>query len=308
MNKITDDFEHFIDEISLNETLKEDIISKHTSLENMIKSDPPEGYTIEKIRLSGSYAKHSVLNEYDENKMPDVDMIVIIKDTGKNVDTINSDFLDYFKEKKSNVVSEIRQQSNSIGLIYSNISVDVVIAIYDEKEDILKIASSKKHDWIESNALKHIEYMKSQNKKYEGFSYYSLVKLFKYLNKEIYEIKLKSYTLEQLIHCCAPTPTVGMRLHQAFVKTINNINDLSSINEIVDCCDNTKIGYDEKDIDTFDDFMLQISETAELANDAINGNRKNWGQIFGERFPKQPNIKVENNARYDKNQTPWCFK
>ena len=101
MNKITDDFEHFIDKISLNETLKEDIISKHTSLKNMIESDPPEGYTIEKIRLSGSYAKHSVLNEYDENKMPDVDMIVIIKDTGKNVDTINSDFLDYFKEKKT---------------------------------------------------------------------------------------------------------------------------------------------------------------------------------------------------------------
>lgn len=306
MNKITDDFNDFIDDISLNGYLKNDIISKHNSLGDMIKRDPPEGYTIEKICLSGSYAKHTVLNEYDENKKPDVDMIVIIKDTDSNVDTVNSDFLSYFQNKKGNVVSEIRQQSNSIGLIYSNISVDIVIAIYDDKKDILRIASDKKHDWIESNALNHVKYMKNQNAKYEGFSYYSLMKLFKYLNKEIYEVKIKSYTLEQLIHFCEPTSIVGMRLHQAFVETLNNINALTSIEEIVDCYDNSKVGYDEKDIDSFEYFKFQISDTTKLANNAIDGNRKDWEKVFGEKFPKQPDIKVENNAKYDTKQTPWC--
>ena len=254
MNKITDDFDEFIEEISLNESLKKDIISKHNSLGDMIKKEAPDGYTIERILLSGSYAKHTVLNEYDKDKKPDVDMIVIIKDENQDVDTVNSDFLTYFKDKKGSVVSEIRQQSNSIGLIYSNISVDIVIATYDEQKETLKIASNKKHTWVESNALKHIGYMKDKKATYEGFSYYSLMKLFKYLNKEIYKTKIKSYTLEQLIHLCTPYPSVGTRLHQAFVETVNNISKLSSIYEIRDCCDNSKKGYDDNDIDVFEDF------------------------------------------------------
>lgn len=307
MNKITDDFDSFVSEISLNKTKKEDIISKHNSLRNMIESNPPDGYDVEKIYLSGSYAKHTVLNEYDKNKKPDIDMIVIIKETTNNVDTINSDFLSYFNDKKDKVVSNIRQQSNSIGLIYSNISVDIVIAIYDSKNDLLKIASNKQHTWIESNALKHVDYMKKQSRKYEGFSYYNLMKLFKYLNKEVYDTKIKSYTLEQLVHLCAPNPNVGLRLHQAFVKTLNSINDLSSIDEIVDCLDSTKLGYDEKDVNVFNNFMQQIAESNNLANKALNGNRKNWEKLFGERFPVQPNTKIVNNADYDKKQTPWCY-
>lgn len=306
MNKITDDFDEFVEEISLNESLKKDIISKHNSLGDMIKKEAPDGYTIERILLSGSYAKHTVLNEYDKDKKPDVDMIVIIKDENQDVDTVNSDFLTYFKDKKGSVVSEIRQQSNSIGLIYSNISVDIVIATYDEQKETLKIASNKKHTWVESNALKHIGYMKDKKATYEGFSYYSLMKLFKYLNKEIYKTKIKSYTLEQLIHLCTPYPSVGTRLHQAFVETVNNISKLSSIYEIRDCCDNSKKGYDDKDIDVFEDFKALISETADLANSAIEGNRKDWEKIFGDRFPEQPDKKVENNAKYDKTQTPWC--
>ena len=114
---LTEDFNDFVAKISLNSKEEQDIISKHNGLTDMIKREQPEEYEIVKTRLSGSYAKHTVLNEYDEEKLPDVDVIIIIESNGKSVDEINSDFLDYFEKKKEKVTSNIRQQSNSIGLI-----------------------------------------------------------------------------------------------------------------------------------------------------------------------------------------------
>lgn len=153
-NSLTEDFNKFVEIISLNSKEEEDIKSKHNSLTNMIIADPPKGYNIVKTRLSGSYAKHTVLNEYNVDKLPDVDIITIIDSCDKSVDEINADFLNYFEDKKGKVTSNIRQQSNSIGIIYSNISVDMVIGIL--KDDKLKICSNKKHDWISSNALIHM--------------------------------------------------------------------------------------------------------------------------------------------------------
>lgn len=303
MNKITDDFDKFVGTISLNKTKIDDIISKHNSLTDMIKNDPPEGYKIKRTRLSGSYAKHTVLNEYDESKKSDVDVILIIDGDINNVYNVNSDFLTYLREKKSNIVSEIRQQSNSIGLIYKNISVDIVLAC-EKQNGTIEIASNKKGKWIESNALKQVEFM--QKKKYEGFSYYSLMKLFKYVNKEILDIHFKSYTLEQLVHMCAPNDRAGLRLHQAFHETLDKISQITSIDEIVDCCDKTKKGYDEKDASVFEIVIQSFKELYNKSIEAMNGDRKKWEEIFGSRFPTQPNNILKNTSTYDKKQTPWC--
>ena len=307
-NSIQQDFDSFIDEISLNKKEKDDIIKKHNHLTDMIKQDPPEGYKIVKTRLSGSYAKHTTLNEYDDSKLPDVDVIVIIESDEEDVDKINSDFLSYFRDKKGAVVSEIRQQSNSIGFIYSNISVDIVIAKEIEKKDVIKITSHKEHTWVESNSLLHVSYMKDKNLEYEGFSYYGFMKLLKYLNKETLITALKSYTLEQLVHKCIPTHKSGLRIYQAFAQCLENISNLDSIEEITDCCDDTKKGYDEKDKEAFKEFKCEIKKLSDLANDALNGKRKNWEIIFGERFPEQPKEPVEMKDSYDKSQTPYSFK
>lgn len=58
-NSLTEDFNKFVEIISLNSKEEEDIKSKHNSLTNMIITDPPKGYNIVKTRLSGSYAKHT---------------------------------------------------------------------------------------------------------------------------------------------------------------------------------------------------------------------------------------------------------
>lgn len=305
MANLTEDFNSFVEEISLNRIKVDDIISKHNNLTNMIKDNPPEKYEIVKTRLSGSYAKHTVLNEYDITKKTDVDVIIVINTNEEDVDVINDDFLSYLKSKKENVVSEIRQQSNSIGLIYSNISVDIVLAKETNNKGGIRITSNKRHDWVESNSLLQIDYMKKRKSEYEGFSYYSLMKLFKYLNKEVLDVKLKSYTLEQLVHQCSPKPRVGLRLYQAFAETLDNISKLSTISDIRDCCDKNKDGYDEKDINIFDLFLSEIRGISQLAGEAISGNRKKWEEIFGNRFPTQPSIQVKCGVNYDKKQTPW---
>lgn len=305
-NSVQKDFDDFIKKITLNKKEKEDIIEKHNHLTDMVKQAPPVGYKIVKTRLSGSYAKHTVLNEYDETKLPDVDVILLIEANDKSVDDINSDFLTYFEAKKGKVALNVRQQSNSIGIIYSNISVDMVIGVIEN--DILKITSDKKHDWLETNCLKHIEYMEARNKDYEGFCYYDLVKLIKYLNKEVLEHKLKSYTLEQVIHQCAPKDSVGLRIYQAFSKTLDNISNLTSITDIRDCCDKNKNGYDEKDEEIFVEFIEEIRNYYQMSQEALTGNRKKWQEIFGERFPEQPNTIVKNEGEYDKTQTPYCLK
>ena len=303
-NSLTVDFNDFIEKISLNRKEEDDIKEKHNNLSEMIMNSPPEEYKIIKTLLSGSYAKHTVINEYTKNKLPDVDIIVIIQKNNKTVDEINSDFFSYFKNKKGKVTSNIRQQSNSIGLTYSNISVDVVIGIITNNQ--LKICSNKKHEWINSNSLKHVDYMIKKNKEFEGFSYYHLMKLFKYLNNEMIKNKVKSFTLEQLVHQCCPMPRSGLRLYQAFVETLKNMVNVSEITGIKDCCDSSKKGYDEKDIQVYKKFNEEIEKCYKLSQDAISGDRKKWNEIFGDRFPKQPDKVVKNEANYDKNQTPWC--
>lgn len=303
VNKITDDFDDFVKRITLNEKEKNDIIAKHNSLSSMIKEDTPEGYEVDRINLSGSYAKHTVLNEKDDDKLPDVDMIVILKNPPTS-DKTNKDFLDYFIDKKAKVTKDIRQQSNSIGLIYSGISVDVVLA--KEENGKLFIASDKEDCWIESNALVHVEYMKEQQRKYE-INYHSLMKLFKYLNKYIIDNKIKSYTLEMLIHQVVPKYKVDQTLPEVFKDALGNILDIKKIADIRDCSDENKEGYDKKDEDKFSDFQNELEKLYDLAVSACNGLRKDWEKIFGEDFPKQPNIKVENNNSYKKNQTPWSF-
>lgn len=164
---LTEDFNTFIDTISLDKKLKDDIISKHTSLTNMIKEDHPKDYKINKTRISGSYGKGTEINEYDPNKNPDVDIVVIIDSEIDDVDKINNDFYEYLRDKKATVVQEVRQQSNSIGLKYKNIDVDIVLAKQNDDGSI-RITSDKNHTWIDSNCLKQIDYITEQNQTY-GF-------------------------------------------------------------------------------------------------------------------------------------------
>ena len=191
---LTEDFNSFINTISLDQKLKDDIIGKHTHLTDMIKQDPPKGYSINKTRISGSYGKDTEINEFDSNKNPDVDIVAILDADIDDVQKINKDFYDYFKDKKASVVQEVRLQSNSIGLKYKNIDVDIVLAKENNNNDgSIKITSDKKQSWIDSNCLRQIDYMTNQNKKYTTFGYKKLVKLFKYLNKEILNKRLLPY-------------------------------------------------------------------------------------------------------------------
>ena len=304
---LTEDFDTFIDTISLNKTLKKDIINKHTSLTDMIKEEHPDGYNINRTRISGSYGKGTEINEYDPNKNPDVDIVIILDTDIDDVNQINDDFYNYLVDKKADVVQDVRQQSNSIGLKYKNIDVDIVLA-KDNTDGSIKITSDKKNNWIDSNCLKQIDYMTEQNKKYTKFGYKKLMKLFKYLNKEILNNKIKSYTLEMLVHQCVPNNRVDLEIWIAFSETLGNIANLSSIDDIKDCCDSSKKGYDDKDKKIFSYFKDEIYEIYEKSVEAINGNRKKWEEIFGSRFPEQTEDIVVNNNEYDKKQTPWCYK
>lgn len=303
VNTLTEDFESFINIISLNKELKNDISIKHKTLTNMIKHNHPEDYSINRTRISGSYGKGTEINEYDLNKNPDVDIVVILDTEIDSVDKINGDFYNYLINKKSNVVQEVRQQSNSIGLKYKNIDVDIVFA-KDLDNDSIKITSNKSHSWIDSNCLKQIDYMNKQNQKYR-FGYKNLMKLFKYLNKEIINNKLRSYTLEMLIHQCIPSNRVDLTIWAAFSETLGNISKLTNIEQIKDCCDKNKKGYDDSDIDIFPYFKNEIYNIYIKSLEALHGDRKKWEEIFENRFPEQPNQKVVNNNQYDKKHTPW---
>lgn len=302
---LTEDFDAFIDIIDQDKKIKNDIIDKHTSLTDMIKQDHPKGYNINRTRISGSYGKNTEIKEFDPNKNPDVDIVIILDTEIDDVKQINKDFYDYLIDKKASVVQEVRQQSNSIGLKYKNIDVDIVLA-KDNKDGSIKITSDKKQSWIDSNCLKQIDYMTEQNKKYTTFEYKKLMKLFKYLNKEILNNKIKSYTLEMLIHQCVPSNRVDLKIWNAFSETLGNIVNLESVEDIKDCCDSAKNGYDDKDKNIFSHFKNEIFELYKKSLDAINGDRKKWEEIFGNRFPVQPEQKVKNNNQYDKKQTPWC--
>lgn len=219
-----------------------------------------------------------------------------------DVETINSDFLSYLQEKKGAVVEEVRQQSNSIGVLYKNIDVDIVLA--KDKTDGIKITSNKSKSWLDSNCLNQVDFMTGQNKKY-SFNYRNLMKLFKYLNKECLSTSVKSYTLEMLVHQCVPALKSGQRLYELFADTLQNIVDIKRVDDIRDCCDSSLKGFDEKDLYSFSLFKDEMDILSSKAQDSIVGNRKKWEEIFGDDFPKQPNTIITNNNSYDKKQTPW---
>ena len=111
-----------------------------------------------------------------------------------------------------------------------------------------------------------------------------------------------------LVHQCVPNNRVDLEIWIAFSETLGNIANLSSIDDIKDCCDSSKKGYDDKDKKIFSYFKDEIYEIYEKSVEAINGNRKKWEEIFGSRFPEQTEDIVVNNNEYDKKQTPWCYK
>ena len=141
--------------------------------------------------------------------------------------------------------------------------------------------------------------MEKRAKKYE-INYYGLMKIFKYLNKNILRNSLKSYTLEMLVHQCVPEYKVGQTIPQMFRDTMQSICSIDRVNEIRDCYDSSKNGYDNKDVENFDKFKAEITVLSEMAVEALAGKRFLWEKIFGDMFPRQPSIKIVDKNIYDK--------
>ena len=120
--------------------------------------------------------------------------------------------------------------------------------------------TSKIGEKISFRRFEVVEKTDSQNKKYTTFGYKKLMKLFKYLNKEVLNNKIKSYTLEMLVHQCIPTNRVDLKIWNAFSETLGNIAELKNIEDINDCCDSSKKGYDDKDKNGFIYFKEEINE------------------------------------------------
>lgn len=303
MNTLTNDFNEFLNLIGIDASTKKDIQNKHTSFSSMINKADINNYEIISTHLSGSYAKHTEINEPD-NKNPDVDLVVFFNTNVKDPNKIYNDFYNYIYDKKISKTKEIRKQSNSIGLKYEDIDMDIVLAPNCNIED-LKIVSVKEQNIIDSNCLKHVEYLINRNQQFKDntFSFYSLHKLFKYINKFRINNKIKSFTLEMLINNCCPKPKNDDELWHMFLYTLENIINITSIELIKDCCDKNKQGYDDKDIFIFTLFKSELISIYNLTKEAISGKRTNWNLIFGDLFPQQED--VQNNNIYDRTQTPW---
>ncbi len=302
MNKISDDFNNYIDSITIAQRDIDDIVAKHNSFREMIQKNPPEGYSIERIRLSGSYAKGLVVKDEDKKSKPDVDMIIIFKNMNYNISKIATDIEKYLNEKKGNISKNIRKQSNSFRVEYENIDLDIVIA--REINGKLEIASFKNNTWQESNCLKQVDYYKNINDNYK-YDYKGLMKIFKYMNKNILKYSIKSYTMEMFVNQCVPKSSI-MSIQEAVLETLIEMNRITNIAEIKDCVDKNKSGYDIKDFFHFSSFKAEISLICGTMEMALNGNRKLLEEIFGEKFPKQNDVIVKDRSTHEKKHTPYC--
>jgi hypothetical protein len=287
--ELAGDFKAFVSSL---EPKDEDVAAAkaaHEKVRDQLRTDSESKEAHKDTFLSGSYARHTAINEIN-----DVDVICIF-DINHAV-TKPELVLAWTLSIVARYYKETKLQGRSVGAQGAKgVWLDIVPASLVSADDgPLWIPDREARAWVQTHPKGQIRAATDKNKATNGY-FVQVVKLMKFWRDRLptESCKVKSYILESLIQGSIGSPSS----HAAAV-----VNVLEGIERAYGAYRNTGVvptisdpGYASVNVakrwpaKEFNDFMAQVKAAAVTARSAYNSSdeassRKLWRQLFGSQF------------------------
>ena len=283
------DFKALLSSIQPGDTDVADAKAAHEKVRERLRSDDEFKDAHKDTFLSGSYARHTAINDIN-----DVDVICIV-DIDHTI-TQPEVVLAWTESILGKYYKETKRQGRSVGAqAAKGVWLDIVPATLMNGDDgPLWIPDRKAQAWVPTHPKGQIKTATDKNKAISGY-YVQIVKLLKYWRDRLptESCKLKSYILESLIHGSIGSPSCHAR---AVVNVLEGVEssygiyrDLNTVPVISDPAYASVNVAKHWEFKEFKDFMLQVKSAAATARKALDNtdeteSRKLWRQIFGSKF------------------------
>lgn len=288
------DFDKFLSNIEPSSTTVSYISSVQNNLRDYLKDHISYSEIYVDSFLSGSYAKHTCIRPAMGDKKRDVDIVIV---TNHCLNDNSSEVLDELLEaiQESSKYKTAKMQHHSIGIVLSQISVDIVPVIQDDY-GLYYVCDSETGEWNKTDPKGHKEWSTAVNQS-NNLAYKPLVKIFKWWRR-IHCPEGTKYpkgiTLEKLV--ADNLGDTKQSIENLLIETMQNI--ISAYKEeyvdqgllpIIDdpsekiLENNLLEGYSFED---FSSFVCKIEKHVELLNSNGTGNDI-WRTILGDEFPNE---------------------
>ena len=294
------DFDAFLHNIEPSKTTVHYASSIQNNLRNYLCQHKTYSLVYKETFLSGSYAKHTSIRPAKEDDKRDVDIIVVTthshKDDSKEVIQELYEVL-----VASSIYKSATIQHHSVGVVMSQLSIDVVPVIVDEVDDSLYwIADSRNGTWTKSDPKGHKNWSTETNQNNDN-NYKPIVKIFKWWRRNHCPrgtkypkgIALEKLIADNLGDSSAPIEDLLIETMQNIVSAYKESYVNAGINPFLDdpsdkiVSNDLLVGYTTND---FKSFILKLDEHIKLLND--NGSvSETWRSILGTEFPKNQESK-----------------
>jgi len=287
--ELVTDFKAFVSSL---EPKDEDVAAAkaaHEKVRDQLRTDSDSKEAHKDTFLSGSYARHTAINEIN-----DVDVICIF-DINHAI-TKPEVVLRWIESIVARYYKETKLQGRSVGAQGAKgVWLDIVPASLASADDgPLWIPDREARAWVQTHPKGQIRAATDKNKATDGY-FVQVVKLMKFWRDRLptESCKVKSYILESLIQGSIGSPSS----HAAAV-----VNVLEGIERAYGAYRKTDVvptisdpGYASVNVakrwpaKEFNDFMVQVKAAAATARSAFNNydeasSRKLWRQLFGSEF------------------------
>jgi hypothetical protein len=283
------DFKTFLSSIEPGEDEVSAAKAAHEEVREQLRTDPESKEAHKDTFLSGSYARHTAINDIN-----DVDVICILDIDQRITEAVV--VLAWIEGILGKHYDKPKRQGRSIGVTSDNgVWLDIVPATPMSSDDgPLWIPDREASAWVQTHPKGQIAAGNNKNKATNGY-FVQVAKLLKAWRDRLPtdSCKLKSYILETLVHSHIGYPTshaaAVVNVLEGIDRSYGSYRELGIVPVISDS------GYTSVNVTKrlsakeFSDFMTQVKSAAVTARKALDdpnesSSRRLWRQLFGQNF------------------------
>lgn len=283
------DFKALLSSIQPSDNYVADAKAAHEKVRDQLRADDEFKEAHKDTFLSGSYARHTAINDIN-----DVDVICVV-DIDKSI-TEPEVVLAWTQSILGKYYRQTKRQGRSVGAqAAKGVWLDIVPSTpMNADNGPLWIPDRDAKAWVETHPKGQIQAANDKNKSTDGY-YVQVVKIMKFWRDRLptESCRLKSYILESLIHRSIGYPSSHAAAVVNVLEGIENsygwyrgTNMVPTISDPGYASVNVAKHLEAKE---FNDFMNQVTTTASTARKALGStdeteSRRLWRQVFGSKF------------------------
>jgi hypothetical protein len=287
--ELASDFSRFLSSIQPGDSDIADAKAAHEKVRDRLRTDQESKDAHKETFLSGSYARHTAINDIN-----DVDVICVL-DIDRTI-TEPETVLVWIQGILNKYYTEVRAQGRSVGAkAAKGVWLDIVpSSLVGVPDGPLWIPDRDAKQWVQTHPKGQIAAGVSKNKATDGY-YIHTVKLLKAWRDRLptESCRLKSYILETLTYETIGLPashaTAIVSVLEGVERSYGFYRSLNTVPAIYDPGNPTVNITKRWQFSEFNDFMTQVKSAAVAARQALDStdeaaSRKFWRQIFGSKF------------------------